>query len=177
MAVRFYSYVFWMACWAKGSGDIPICSTKPEVTASIGGATLLPCQFTYGKSINGLTVVWRRTTEGGEDIVHNQGKSGTFKNQSAAYVDRTAMSKDWFQSKNATLSLERIRAEDAGEYSCWIIQSPPSLLTSYKCCTIRLHVDPQWKGDIKVTVVFCSIYLLVLTLCVYILWRCRQQQK
>ncbi|XP_044158436.1 CD276 antigen-like [Bufo gargarizans] len=178
MEVSLYSNIILiisMIGFAEESGGVPIWSSKQQVTAGEGGTAVLSCHFSPEKLMDNLTVVWVKRTAGAEDaVVHAQGTQKTFHNQSAAYSNRTAMDKDWFQRNDTTLNVHRIRAMDAGEYSCWIIQPPPSLLTAYKCCTVRLSVE--WRDDLKQLIVVWSLYFLSIALCIFFLDRCRRQK-
>ncbi|XP_056379312.1 CD276 antigen-like [Hyla sarda] len=157
------------------AGEIQICPSKQHVTTDVGGTAVLSCRIWHGTSTDNLSVVWKKTTGGAEDIVvHNQNVGNTSNNQGAAYLHRTAMYEDWFSRRDATLNVTGIGAEDAGEYSCCIIRGPPSLTTMYSCCTTTLDVR-EWKGDIKQVVVVWSLYIISLAGCVFVLHRCRRQ--
>ncbi|CAJ0941257.1 unnamed protein product [Ranitomeya imitator] len=173
MAFLFYVYAFSAVSSTAGSA-IPICSSRQIVTASVGDSAVLSCHFSYGKFMNNLTVIWKKITEGTEAIVvYDKGK--TFSNLSADCLHRTAMHKEWFLCKDATLTVTRIRPEDAGEYGCWMVLSPPGRVTEHKCCTRRLYVT-QEKGDTVQLVVAWSVYLSFLSLLLLFLFGCSKKK-
>ncbi|KAM4022685.1 butyrophilin subfamily 1 member A1-like [Anomaloglossus baeobatrachus] len=174
MAFLLYAFPVLYLFSAAGS-DIPICSSNQTVTAGVGDSAVLSCHFSYGKSTENLTVIWKKRKEGVGAIVVYQNDEA-FNNQNADYLNRTAMHEDWLQRNDATLTVTRIRSADAGEYSCWIIESPPSRITEHKCCRRRLYVAQEWKGDRKQLVVSWSIYLSVLSLLILLLFGWSQKR-
>ncbi|KAG8555916.1 hypothetical protein GDO81_017861 [Engystomops pustulosus] len=157
-------------------GDIPVCTSKQQVSINEGGKAVLSCLFSQGGLTGNPQVLWMMNTGAQDTVVHEQRWQEPFHNQSAAYVGRTAMYKDWLQRRDATLHVTGVRPVDDGEYSCWIIEASPSLKSSTKCCTTRLYVTKKWKGDIRQAVVACTFYIASLALLLFCLNRCRTQK-
>ncbi len=78
---------------------------------------VLPCYEDKPSSMEGLKVEWRKKDL--KDLVHlyKDGESRA-EEQDEDYQDRANLFTDEIQHGNFSLHLDKLRAEDAGEYTC-----------------------------------------------------------
>ncbi len=88
-----------------------------DKTVPPGGSVVLPCQVDKGLLQKSLKVEWRRTDS--ETLVHlyQDGESRP-KKQHKDYHQRADFITDEIKDGNFSLHLEKVRAEDAGKYTC-----------------------------------------------------------
>ncbi|GCB60043.1 hypothetical protein scyTo_0012668, partial [Scyliorhinus torazame] len=91
------------------------------VTAIYGQYTVLRCSFTVqdASSLEGLVINWQRVET--EEVVYSYyyGKE-QLSRQSSRYSGRTSLFLEELKHGNASMKLERGRAEDAGQYKCFV---------------------------------------------------------
>ncbi|XP_078423152.1 CD276 antigen homolog [Cetorhinus maximus] len=82
---------------------------------------VLGCRFTVngGLSLEHIIITWQRAEN--SEVVHSYyyGKD-QLSQQSEQYSDRTSLFPEEFKHGNASLKLEGVRAEDAGQYICFV---------------------------------------------------------
>ncbi|XP_038656676.1 CD276 antigen-like [Scyliorhinus canicula] len=100
-----------------------IDDTAPETTL-IGihhQSIVLGCRFAThdGFQLENLIITWQRVEH--DEVVHSYyyGKDQT-SHQSEQYSGRTSLFPEEFKHGNASLKLEGVRAEDAGQYICFV---------------------------------------------------------
>ncbi|XP_050961592.1 uncharacterized protein LOC127162791, partial [Labeo rohita] len=86
-------------------------------TVPLGDSVILPCQVDKSLLQKSLKVEWRRTDS--ETLVHlyEDGESRP-KKQHKKYHQRAHFITDEIKDGNFSIRLEKVRAEDAGEYAC-----------------------------------------------------------
>ncbi|XP_067863098.1 CD276 antigen-like [Heptranchias perlo] len=82
---------------------------------------VLGCSFTIngGSSLEHIVITWQRTES--NEVVHSYyyGKD-QLSQQSEQYSGRTSLFPEEFKHGNVSLKLEGVRAEDAGQYMCFV---------------------------------------------------------
>ncbi|XP_072276080.1 butyrophilin subfamily 3 member A2-like [Pyxicephalus adspersus] len=159
------------------SANIPLNSSNHEVAAPVGGTAVLPCHLqTFGKTTKNLeTVLWKKKNGTQEIVVLFYSTNNQLMNQSKAYRGRTTMSEQWLTHGEGNLIMKKITLDDAGEYSCWTKESSVGPLSEHKCCSMNLYVEQRMSGKQQQLIISWTLYLLSLSLCLLILYRCGSQ--
>uniref|UniRef100_UPI00398F5B15 CD276 antigen-like isoform X2 n=1 Tax=Pristiophorus japonicus TaxID=55135 RepID=UPI00398F5B15 len=94
---------------------------KVPVTAVHGQYTVLRCSFTTlgESSLQMLIISWQRAET--EELVYSYyyGKE-QLSRQSPQYSGRTSLFPEEFKRGNASVKLDQVRPEDAGQYKCFV---------------------------------------------------------
>ncbi|XP_072356561.1 CD276 antigen-like [Scyliorhinus torazame] len=101
--------------------EFRVHTSGTPVTAIYGQYTVLRCSFTVqdASSLEGLVINWQRVET--EEVVYSYyyGKE-QLSRQSSRYSGRTSLFLEELKHGNASMKLERGRAEDAGQYKCFV---------------------------------------------------------
>ncbi|XP_050958749.1 butyrophilin-like protein 2 [Labeo rohita] len=87
----------------------------------LGGSVVLPCHVPPNLLTEDLKVEWRKTTKNSDILVHlyEDGQSQAEKQQQD-YKERAHFFTDHIKHGNFSLSLDKLTAEDKGQYTCRI---------------------------------------------------------
>ncbi|RXN16539.1 butyrophilin 2 [Labeo rohita] len=97
--------------------EFKVKDSSDNQTVPLGDSVILPCQVDKSLLQKSLKVEWRRTDS--ETLVHlyEDGESRP-KKQHKKYHQRAHFITDEIKDGNFSIRLEKVRAEDAGEYAC-----------------------------------------------------------
>ncbi|RXN10417.1 butyrophilin 2 [Labeo rohita] len=100
-----------------GRAEFKVKDSSDNQTVPLGDSVILPCQVDKSLLQKSLKVEWRRTDS--ETLVHlyEDGESRP-KKQHKKYHQRAHFITDEIKDGNFSIRLEKVRAEDAGEYAC-----------------------------------------------------------
>uniref|UniRef100_A0A671S7V5 Ig-like domain-containing protein n=2 Tax=Sinocyclocheilus anshuiensis TaxID=1608454 RepID=A0A671S7V5_9TELE len=116
---KVYSDLFTVTRTAETSLEprFKVKGSSGHQTVPLGGSVVLPCQVDESLLQKSLKVEWRRTDS--ETLVHlyQDGESRP-KKQHKDYHHRAHFSPEKIKDGNFSLRLEKVRAEDAGKYTC-----------------------------------------------------------
>ncbi|XP_059805138.1 CD276 antigen-like [Hypanus sabinus] len=103
------------------SVEFRVCTPETPVTAVYGQYTVLTCSFPVNAEIglDELVINWQRV--GTEEVVYSYyyGKE-QLNRQSPQYSGRTSLFPEDIKNGNASLQLDLVRPEDAGQYLCYV---------------------------------------------------------
>ncbi|KAK2916869.1 hypothetical protein Q8A67_001243 [Cirrhinus molitorella] len=111
-------------CRSQNSGFI-VRSPSVPLVAPLGSSVVLPCYIDENLLMEGLKVEWRRTDS--ETLVHLYQDDGRQpESQQQDYHDRAHFFTDQIQHGNFSLRLDKLRAEDEGQYTCRVYSKQKS---------------------------------------------------
>ncbi|XP_067862765.1 CD276 antigen-like isoform X2 [Heptranchias perlo] len=103
------------------TAEFKVHTPEAPVTAIHGQYTVLSCSFTvYGESsLQQLVINWQRVET--DEVVYSYyyGKD-QLSRQSPRYSGRTSLFPAELKQGNASMKLDRVRPEDAGQYMCFV---------------------------------------------------------
>ncbi|XP_051892419.1 CD276 antigen-like [Pristis pectinata] len=107
--------------FSLASVEFKVCTPEAPVTAVYGQYTVLTCSFPVQVEIplEKLVINWQRVEK--EEVVYSYyyGKEQP-SHQSPRYSGRTSLFPEDFKNGNASLKLDWVRAEDVGQYLCFV---------------------------------------------------------
>ncbi|XP_078390009.1 V-set domain-containing T-cell activation inhibitor 1-like [Cetorhinus maximus] len=135
-----------------------------ELTGHVGGSVLMPCSFNWTGVMPELhRVVWQKRIEGGQPLVaHERELLEENKSQDREFAGRTSLAANWFEKREASLTLSRVSMNDTGLYQCHIVTQRPH--SSAICADIRLTVSPDTAEATTVPSLFLLAGLVLVPL-------------
>ncbi|RXN38181.1 butyrophilin 2 [Labeo rohita] len=131
---------------------------------------VLPCYVGTSLPKEGLKVEWRKTDS--ETLVHlyQDGESRP-ENQHQDYHDRAHFFTESMKHGNFSLHLDKMKAEDAGKYTCKVYSNQTSVFSAYVNVAVGFRVRGEFVPLGDSVVMPCSVGKSLLTEGLKVEWR------
>ncbi|KAL1278855.1 hypothetical protein QQF64_025528, partial [Cirrhinus molitorella] len=110
--------------------EFSVDSSYYSIFAPMGYSVVLPCYVATSLPKEGLKVEWRRTDSDALVYVYQDGDDESRpENQQQDYHDRAHLFTESMKHGNFSLHLDKMKAEDAGKYTCEVYSKQRSVLS------------------------------------------------
>ncbi|XP_020387800.1 CD276 antigen-like [Rhincodon typus] len=142
--MNYLLYMQIMSAQVLLSGTFDVAVSKTTLVGIHKQSIVLGCCFTIdsGLPLDHIIITWQRAK--GNDVVHSYyyGKD-QLSLQSEQYSGRTSLFPEEFKHGNASLKLTGVRAEDAGQYVCFVSNILGSAKGTISLKFAAYYRDPQ----------------------------------
>ncbi|XP_078094434.1 CD276 antigen-like isoform X2 [Mustelus asterias] len=132
------------------AAEFRVYTSETPVTAIYGQYTVLRCSFTVQdkSSLDGLVISWQRVET--EEVVSSYyyGKE-QLSHQSPRYSGRTSLFLEELKHGNASMKLEGVRAEDAGQYKCFVSNIEGSDQDALSLIFAAFYKEPDFSIQLR----------------------------
>ncbi|XP_078061827.1 CD276 antigen-like [Mustelus asterias] len=133
-----------------------VCEAKDQVVgAREGGEASLPCYFKNVTAPKELLVSWQLDLGNESIVVLAEYQNGTrSESQSQSFANRTSLPPSWNQSGTATLKIARVRAEDSGNYTCFVRDGGRHRRCAHLKLSVNSGASQPHGGPLCATILF-----------------------
>ncbi|KAL1279495.1 hypothetical protein QQF64_026168, partial [Cirrhinus molitorella] len=116
-----------------------IVQNSSNLNVHLGSSVVLPCHVPPHLLTEDLKVEWRKTTNKSETLVHlyENGESQVEK-QHQDYKERAHLFTNHIKHGNFSLRLDKLRAEDAGQYTCTVHSKKDCIFLAKAKLTLKI---------------------------------------